>query len=290
MNQPLMGVLLLGAVVFIAVSASMNALFLSSFARTGLEGALLIAISMACDVLKAVLPVVIARSVALRAWRDVVAASILLVVVGVLSLASGFGFVAVTRETAAQSGEAAARSHAELRRRIAALDTQLASLTEARPAAVIEAELARLQLDRRWGASQSCTELTTAVLRSYCTSIADMRVALSSARERDRLTAERGGALAQLNTEQSLGRPAIEDAQSANLAAMLQVDAHVPRRVLTFWIAMVVELGSVVLLLLVAGQSGQRRNIGVTEPAHIPMQADRGYWQRKTRIDMMNSN
>lgn len=290
MNQPLKGVLLLGAVVFIAVSASMNALFLSSFARTGLEGALLVAISIACDVLKAVLPVVIARSAALRAWRDVVAASLLLAVVGILSLASGFGFVAVTRETAAQTGEAAARSQAELRRRIGALDVQLASLTEVRPVAVIEAELARLQLDRRWSGSQSCADLATVLLRTYCTSVADLRVALSSARERDRLTAERGEALAQLNAEQSRGRLPMEDAQSAVLAAMLQVDAHVPRRMLTFWIAMVVELGSGVLLLLVAGQAGQRRNSGVTEPAHIPMQSDRGYWQRKSRIDMMSSN
>ena len=50
----------------------MNALFLSSLGRSALEVGLLAAVSIASDISKAVLPVLMLRSVLLRAWGNAV--------------------------------------------------------------------------------------------------------------------------------------------------------------------------------------------------------------------------
>ena len=75
------GVVLLAAILFIAVSASMNAVFLSSFGRTAVETMLLSGVSIAGDAIKAVLPVIIMRAFMLRAWVHAGMAAVMLAVV-----------------------------------------------------------------------------------------------------------------------------------------------------------------------------------------------------------------
>jgi hypothetical protein len=106
MNFALHAMTILAALMFIAVSAIMNALFLSSLGRTPLEVGLLAAVSLASDISKAVLPVLMVRAVWLRAWGNAAAAALLLMGVVALSLASGTGFALMrTRNAnAAHSG------------------------------------------------------------------------------------------------------------------------------------------------------------------------------------------
>ena len=103
MNLLLLVAVALAALLFIAVSATMNALFLSSLGRTPIECGLLAAVSLASDIVKAVLPVVIMRAIILRAWVQGGAAALMLAVVVALSLASGTGFAALTRGTVTAS-------------------------------------------------------------------------------------------------------------------------------------------------------------------------------------------
>ena len=84
MNLMLHAMTIVAALLFIGVSATMNALFLSSLGRTSLEVGLLAAVSIASDISKAVLPVLMLRSVLLRAWGNVAAAALLLL--GVVAL------------------------------------------------------------------------------------------------------------------------------------------------------------------------------------------------------------
>jgi hypothetical protein len=79
MSFLLTSALALAAALLIAVSATLNAIFLSSFGRTPVETALLVGVSVAADVVKAALPAVLARALMLRAWTHLVAATGMLV-------------------------------------------------------------------------------------------------------------------------------------------------------------------------------------------------------------------
>ena len=158
MNVLLSGAIAAAAVVFIAVSAIMNALFLSSLGRTPVEVGLLAAVSIASDVVKAVLPVLVVRAVIVRAWAHCAIASLMLIVVVALSLASGTGFAALTRNTAVTARDAQADGLAAMRMELRDIEAGIEGLAPSRQAAVVEAEMAGLTVDRRWTLSKSCTD------------------------------------------------------------------------------------------------------------------------------------
>lgn len=120
------------ALLFIVLSATVNALFLSSIGRTPVEIALLAALSIAADVAKAGLPVVTVRAALVRAWGHLIAATLMLALVVMLSLASGIGFAALTRNAATSVREAKAQQVATWRRDLIELDAQLQRLSPGR--------------------------------------------------------------------------------------------------------------------------------------------------------------
>ena len=111
----LVRVLVLGAaLLFIMVSAAMNAVFLSSLGRTPIEATMLGLVSVASNAAKVALPVVLMRALTLRAWVHAGAAGVMLVAAIGLSLASGTGFAASTRSSIVSQRDAHA---AQLTRR-----------------------------------------------------------------------------------------------------------------------------------------------------------------------------
>ena len=71
------------------------------------------------------------------------------------------------------------------------------------------------------------------------------------------------------------------------LGSFLGLDAKLARIVLTSWTAVILELGSVIMVLLAAGPAlGGWRERGRTKPtplvpAELPVQPDRHHWQRQ---------
>ena len=132
----------LAALVFIGVSMTMNALFLSSLGRTAIEVGLLAAVSIAADVAKAVLPVVLARAIILRAWVHAAISTLMLLVVIGLSLASGTGYAALTRGGVTAARVALADELVAREKDLHELEDRFAVLSQSRAAVVIEADLA----------------------------------------------------------------------------------------------------------------------------------------------------
>ena len=159
------------ALLFIAVSAIMNALFLSSLGRTPVEVGLLAAVSVAADLVKAVLPVLILRAIIARAWAHLVIASMMLAVVAALSLASGAGFAAVTRNSAVTLRVSQANTLAARQTELRDIEVGIAGLPQTRQTGVIETDIAAQTIDRRWALSKSCTDITTASVRKFCTEV-----------------------------------------------------------------------------------------------------------------------
>ena len=284
------------ALLFIAISAIMNALFLSSLGRTPIEVGLLAAVSVASDMVKAVLPVLIVRAIMIRAWSQCVIASVMLTVVVALSLASGTGFAALTRNAAVTTRDAQADELAARQRELRELEIGIEGLAPSRQTAVVEAAIAGLTIDRHWALSKSCTDITGPSARKFCTGLSTLKSELALATARDQLTAKRSGTRSGIDVLQMAGAGGDSDPQAAAIAALLGVDKSTPRLVLPVSIAVVLELGGVILVLLLADPT----LIGWREPgtspkpmlvpAEVPMSADRTHWQRQRNKPILTGN
>jgi hypothetical protein len=286
MNLVLYSAVALAALIFIAVSATVNALFLSSLGRTTLEVSLLAMVSVAADITKAVLPVVIFRALLLRAWVQAAWAVCMLLAVIVLSLASGIGFAAMTRSAVTAFHDAKAAQLSDLRHELKDLQLQITALGTARPSAVIEAELAAAQMDRRWALAASCKEAVPPSVRSYCAGIARLRQEIAVTRALEELVSRRSRLTDRIDELQAGGVRAQSDPQASAIAELLGINTAFPRVIITSYIAVILELGSVVLVLLAAGPTlrGWREPGDVplppVVPAEIPLQPDRAQWER----------
>lgn len=275
------------ALVFVGVSATMNALFLSSLGRSMIEAALLATISVAADLTKLVLPIAVLRAYSLKAWSEMSAAALMLLAVTALSLASGIGFTALTRDASIARHSAksdALRTHeAQLR----SVSTRLAAIQTQRAPGVIAADIAAAKLDRRWELSKSCTASPSASVRQYCIELARLDAAFIEAGERDRLEAEQKKLRASLDHLRRERAGVDDDPQATTIAALLGVARSVPRVALVSCLTIILELGCVVLVLLASGVSLRAHEVTISKPvasftaAEIPEQADRKHWLRQ---------
>ena len=284
------------AALFITLSAMMNALFLSSLGRTPLETCILAVVSIASDMTKAALPVVIVRTYQLRAWSHLAAAATLLLFVILLSLASGTGFAALTRGAATAAREARTDERVGRMRELRDVEARLDRLGSVRPVSVIDAEIAIAVVDRRWGLSKSCSEISGGAARQFCTDVLKLRAERMVALERDRLASQHSATLASIAGLESFASGIDGDPQAAAIAQLLGVDTATPRRVLTTFMAIVIELGSVILVLLVAGPALLRWQEPGSEPkppavpASLPHSKDVSHWHRRRDLSKFALN
>ena len=281
------GVVLLAAILFIAVSASMNAVFLSSFGRTAVETMLLSGVSVAGDAIKAVLPVIIMRAFMLRAWVHVTMAGVMLAVVIAMSLMSGLGFAALTRGHAVTARDGDRQALVVRVSDLAGIERQLAGLGEARSAARIETDLDAVKLEPLWASSKACAQANGPATRQFCGGVFRLRSERAVATERDGLLSQKLMLRAEIARLRDTGAAAESDPQAGALAEILGTDRRTPRLVLTTAGAVMLELGSIILVLLAAGPAVFKWQEPGTEPlpppkvATVPMSPDRSHWNRQ---------
>lgn len=281
------GIVLTAATLFIAVSASMNAAFLSSFGRTALETGLLGCVSIAADAVKAVLPVVLLRAVAVRAWAHAVMTGMMLAVVVAMSVASGFGFAAMTRGAAVTARDAIAEALAARQTELRELEIRLSALPVVRSMAEIEADLETRKLDRAWTSSQLCTQMGGTAARQLCTGVIALQAERATAIARDAQLAERARLRQAVERLRGSGAGADSDPQATALAELLGSDRKLPRVILTTSLAVLLELGSLVLVVLAAGPAVLGWREPGSEPAAplraaaLPASVDRAHWQKR---------
>lgn len=287
MSHLLLLVIGTAALLFIGVSAAMNALFLSSLGRTALEAGLLASVSIAADMTKAALPVVLARAIALRAWGEVGAATLMLVCVTALSLVSGTGFAALTREAASDARIANAERVVARRTELQRIEVRLSAIQTVRGADGLNLELSGAMRDRKWQTTNGCALPSSAALRNFCAEAIKLKLALAEAIERDRLDVERRTARAALDRLLLSGMGSDADPQASAIAALLGTDRAWPRVVIASSVTAILELGSVLLVLLLAGSALRGTRHSASAPsvpfvaAEVPPQPDRSFWLRQ---------
>ncbi len=287
MSHLLLLVIGTAALLFIGVSAAMNALFLSSLGRTALEVGLLASVSIAADMTKAALPVVLARAIALRAWGEAGAAALMLVCVTALSLVSGTGFAALTREAASDARIANAERVVARRTELQRIEARLAAIETVRGVDGLNLELSAAMSDRKWQTTNGCALPGSAALRAYCADVLKLKLSHAQALERVRLDDERRMARAALDRLLASGMGSDADPQASAIAALLGTDRAWPRVVIASSVTVILELGSVLLVLLLAGSAlrGTRHSEAAARApfvaAEVPPQPDRSFWLRQ---------
>lgn len=295
MTLALRAAVLSAAFLFIVVSAAMNATFLSSLGRSTFESCLFAVVSIAADIAKAVLPVLIVRAIALRAWGQCATASVMISVVVALSLASGTGFTALTRGTVVAERETQTMHLVTQKQDLVEAEARIAALPPARPVSIIEAELNGTRVDPRWSWSKSCADIRSPAIQKFCAEVSRLRTELATATARDSLTARRQGLRDGIRALGQAGAGTESDPQASAIAALLGIDRSLPRLVMTSSIAVVLELGSIFLILLAAGPTlrDQVAPPGPSKPVtlspEIPNPEQRAYWQKRREMSRLKA-
>jgi hypothetical protein len=301
------------AFIFIVVSAAMNSLFLSSLGRSNLEGGLFAAISVASDLAKAILPVIVLRALAAKALGRAAIAGAFLLGTILLSVCSGVGFASMTRGGITADRDSAAERLTQAKADLAEVEQKLTSLGKPRAASVIEANLNTLYIDKRWQASDECRSASWQQARSFCTDVQKLKTELAATKEITGLAEKRQSLRASIDAMRAAGAVEISDPQSEALAQLSGTKAQTVRAALMILLAVVLELGSVSLLLLIAEPiekeqehapaqmaapvedeakievavpieitpPAEPKTTLVKNPASVPMLPDRSYWLRQ---------
>ena len=122
-----------------------------------------------------------------------------------------------------------------------------------------------------------------------------LRAELATATERDNLATRRHGIRSSIATLGQAGAGTESDPQASAIAALLGVDQSLPRLVMTTSVAVVLELGSIILILLAAGPTlrgcsePDAQPLAVTLSPEIPNPEQRAYWQKRREMSRLKS-
>jgi hypothetical protein len=228
----------------IAVSVILNFRF-GTLLATADEDKLVYGLASGCaDLLKGVLPFVIAWGWGSRKWLVGFVASLLFGTFTAYSVTSALGFAALNRDGTSGKRQSVIERQQHLRSELVRKRQDRAVLPAARPVATIDGELAAARQNTRWDATSGCTKATLPESRSFCDGYF-------------RLTAERGNALAAAQLDGDVARlsqalhggemaatSGTADPQVALLSQLLQLGEDKTKLVLALLIAALVELGS----------------------------------------------
>ena len=208
--------------------------------------------SLASDLLKAIIPILIIAHMRAGAYVRV-AASILLGVICIsYSLTSSLGFAAMNRAAVTGDREISVSEHLSDRKKIARLEARLDSLPLTRPVAAIHADLDRSNntqvkvKGRRTNVKEATGNCTRAnwITRKYCKKMYVFRKQLAIAK--DRLSAETQLDEIKIKLKNSTGIVATGkvDPQAEFLSSLFNINVEHTQLFLMLLVAMLLEIGS----------------------------------------------
>ena len=215
------------AVGFCAISLIANTCFAMSVATSPVEKVIMVVMGVLLDLFKAMAVVL-----ALRLWaRRYHALAVATVVLGLGALAwssiSALGFVATTRSNAAAIHASVQEQQSAWITTVRRADARLATVSSARPAAVIEADIATQVVPSHvWLRTRECTDPSLAKLHGACAPILKLRRELAAAHAAEGLEAHISETRKQLAT---LPTVTTSDPQVATLSRILASPARCSR-------------------------------------------------------------
>lgn len=263
---------LAAALVFMAASAAMNWVFLSSLGKSPLEAQIFGAVSVAIDVVKSLLPVFIGWALLASKRTYAVVASCVFVLLFAFSLMSAVGFAAHNRGAVTGGKEVIALRYQAALRDVAEVEGKLKALPASRPEGVIVEALRASEQDKRWSTSKSCAEATATESRAFCENYFKTKAELAAALEVSRLDARLQPLKLEVGRLQSVGATEEADVQAGMLSRFMGIGVSTAQMALVIFVAVLVEIGAALGLYLAIGwlpsKPHGRRETTVSEVYH----------------------
>jgi hypothetical protein len=221
---------------------------------------LLGAVSIAVDVFKATLPLVIAWASAQRVMLAYRMGMLFFCGCLCFSFVSALGFAVSSRGAASESRAVGSIRYAAAEAELRDMKGRIAVLGSTRPEAVVEEALARLKQDRRWASSSQCNNATVDQSRDFCRGFGDLRVELAGAVEARKLRAKSAALEAEIEGLVGAGARLETDRQAGFLARLTGIGLQGVQTGMVLLFAVLVEVGAAfgLLFALVPLQGGLR--------------------------------
>ncbi len=252
MRYVLAGVAFLASIVFIIACGAMNWFFWINQGRTWIEGQVLGGISIAVDLFVCVIPFFVRLAVQnqrlVYAWSGRALFSIFFI----FSFVSALGFAASNRSVMSEGRQAINHRLEEAAAQLQEKEHSRPKIGGHRPSAVVLALIQKVQQDNRYQNSQQCA-VPWPEIRKFCQDFADLKVELANAQEEDRLAANVERLRQEIVTLTLNGGGQPKDAQAALIATLTGFHEHTAENILSFAVALLVELGAAFGLYLATG-------------------------------------
>jgi len=257
------------ALVFITASATMNFMFTFSLGKTPFEGQILGAVSVAADIIKALLPVLIMMAAKARRYVFVGIGTAVFVFFSTFSMLAALGFAASNRGEVTGAKTGLNTRQAEAAQQLKAIEDRIKLLGNYRPAVVIDELLAAAKIDRRWQATASCTNVTSPASRTFCDRYYALRAELGASDEGKKFEAQAEVLRQELTALKARGAGSEPDPQVRILSKIFGGESEGIERLLIVVGATLVESGAAFGLYLASGsRSGEL-------PEHSPPEREK---------------
>lgn len=231
----------LASLTLLAVSAAMNWRFGYSLGKTEFDGYIYGAASVAADCLKALAPFFFFAAVRNRNFPQAVAAGAVWGVVTLYALTSALGHAALNRLDTTGERAAAAASYGDIRADVAQARQQLSWVPKHRPAAAVEADLARLKTSRLWQSTNECLDVNSGGDRRFCSGYRELQSELANAQQAAVLETKIAALEAKLGGSKASSEA---DPQAAVISRLSGVPVPDVQTALTVFVALLLEIGS----------------------------------------------
>ena len=249
------GVAVLCALALVAASAAMNYQFMTSLGKSPINAQILGIVSVAVDILKALLPFLIILAWRARKILFVPIATFMFICFAGFSLMSALGFTAGNRNAVMGKGQAAAARLADVDSQIKRLRTRLKA-GEPQTPAQIQAALQALRHDRLWTRTKQCTDATQPDSKIFCARYATMQGRLAGAELTARLDRQLQALLMERKQLLDQGATIETDSQAGLLARLGGLKIEDTQTALTVFLAVLVELGAAFGLYIALSHGG----------------------------------
>ena len=235
--------------VLLAVSAAMNWRFGYSLGMTEMDKQIYGAASAAADCFKALVPFFLFAALKNKMWSQVIASSVLWVVVTVYSLTSALGHAALNRMDTNGQRSVEAAAYKDLRSDLKRAQDQSSWIPQHRPVHTVSAEIDTYKLQRQFAQTKDCSEVTGPVGRDFC----GKYQALLSEKASGQQAAKYEASIAEINLKLAgaKGANAMADADPqaavlAKLASMVLpgIKTEDVQTALAVFVAVLLEIGS----------------------------------------------
>ncbi len=249
----------MAALALIAASGLMNWVFMTSLGKSEFEQTILGAVSVAVSAFLALLPTLLLWAYRERRTLYIILGVPVFFAFAAFSLSSAVGFAAKNRGNISEDRALATTKLVAVRHEIAEAEVKRKAFEHPKPLSVLQESLRGLEQDRRWQSTKGCEEATADASRAFCRAYFELKAEAAASTEAARMEAQITELRTRMHQLEEAGAGREADNQAAVLARVFGLEAAKVERGLTFFLAVLVEIGAALGLYFATGHMRTER-------------------------------